>query len=127
MHVDRGEIIFTGRTLQLKQLNGFVVAESQPTTMARVPYVINMEVRDLPPLSSLESGADLDSMLSSASIDLQLETRGFLFEQGGSADLPRQAAEIFALFGVESCCAQGFWRLPGRHLAAEDGCKNPAR
>ncbi|MEE2906793.1 MAG: hypothetical protein VX527_03075 [Planctomycetota bacterium] len=113
LHVDRGVIQFSGDSLELKQLDGYVIAEKEGEGVASVPYVINLTIGSLPNLAALDQEVEISSVLERASFDLRLKTNDFQFEQGGSADLPIDVADIFVLFGVQVCTVDinlRFWR-----------------
>ena len=114
LHVDRGIIRFTGDSFELDDLDGYVIAEKNDDGVSPVPYVINLTVSELPDLSSIDDAdVDIASLLGRAPFNLRLQTEDFQFEQGGSADLPIDVADIFVLFGVEVCTVDidlNFWR-----------------
>ncbi|MCH2153498.1 MAG: hypothetical protein MK089_09190 [Phycisphaerales bacterium] len=103
LHVNSGRIIFSGSSLQLERLDGVIIGDSGTESMTPVPYVIDFMLSDLPSMAALPDGASLDEVLARTGMDLRIKTRGFQLDHGASAGLPREVAEIFELFGVQSC------------------------
>ena len=113
LHVDRGVIRFSGDSLELDDLDGYVIAEKESGEVSPVPYVINLKIESLPNLAMIDQDVDIASVLEQAPFSLRLQTEDFQFEEGGSADLPIDVADIFVLFGVEVCTVDinlHFWR-----------------
>ncbi len=103
LFVDSGRLAFDGDTLHIQGLEGHIDAGEEFADAVRVPYHVDLTIRDLPDIEAVASLEDVEEALGKAPFELDVTAHDVRFDHGSRAVVPVDAARILQLFQVDQC------------------------
>lgn len=99
LDVEKGEIVYNGNSLELKDIEGDLFPPHRETSVA---FSGGIEISDLPHLGKQEGDVWMDSLLSTAPFKAKFFIDDFRPTENGEAELPLAASQILSLFQLEN-------------------------